>query len=123
MIWYFEFSFSYRAKCSMRLNTLIEILFRSEYRKRNNDKCKFVKHKSICILYISPTAFHYQIYLTTNHTNKSCEMLLDIKLQLYIAVMAVSSDYITVKKYDAYITQFLIPTHAHFHWLKFIKNI
>jgi len=22
-----------------------------------------------------------------------------------------------------YITQLLIPTHAHFHWLKFIKNI
>jgi len=21
------------------------------------------------------------------------------------------------------ITQLLIPTHAHFHWLKFIKNI
>ena len=22
-----------------------------------------------------------------------------------------------------YIAQLLIPTHAHFHWLKFIKNI
>ena len=21
------------------------------------------------------------------------------------------------------VTQLLIPTHAHFHWLKFIKNI
>ena len=26
-------------------------------------------------------------------------------------------------KLEVYITQLLIPTHAHFHWLKFIKNI
>jgi len=50
-------------------------------------------------------------------------MLLDIKLQLYIAVMAVSSDYINVKKYDAYISQLSIPIYVHFYWLKFIKNI
>jgi len=48
-----------------------------------------------------------------------------INIHLFSVVQLFSllaSKHINSEIYSS-ITQLLIPTHAHFHWLKFIKNI
>ena len=73
------------------------------------------------------------LYVPLNSTQKIykdeiCEFGDFTKLRMVVSVQPIGpetpkTNYCLLYRARSTITKLLIPTHAHFHWLKFIKNV